>query len=84
MGVRNRKKILKHRRRAQEQAAAAANGSGTGVGIHEKGSGFDDEEDLDIEMTESGLALSETRLASVEREKGGRDREERDEVGAAG
>jgi hypothetical protein len=55
-----------------------------GVGIHEKGSGFDDEEDLDIETTESGLALSETRLVSVEQEKGGRDREEQDEVGAAG
>jgi hypothetical protein len=84
MGVRNRKKILKRRRRARERAAAAANGSGTGVGIHGKGSGFDDEEDLDIETTESGLALSETRLAGVEREKGGGDREERDEVGAAG
>lgn len=84
MGVRNRKKILKRRRRARERAAAAANGSGTGVGIHGKGSGFDDEEDLDIETTGSGLALSETRLASVEREKGGGDREERGEVGAAG
>jgi hypothetical protein len=62
---------------------AAVNRSGTGVGIHWKGSGFDDEEDLDIETTESGLALSESRLASVEREKGGEDREERDEVGAA-
>jgi hypothetical protein len=84
MGVRNRKKILKRRRRARERAAAAANGSGTGVGIHGKGSGFDDEEDLDIETTGSGLALSETRLASVERDKGGGDREERGEVGAAG
>jgi hypothetical protein len=84
MGVRNRKKILKRRRRARERAAAAANGSGTGVGIHGKGSGFDDEEDLDIETTVSGLALSETRLASVERDKGGGDREERDELGTAG
>lgn len=84
MGVRNRKKILKRRRRARERAAAAANGSGTGVGIHGKGSGFDDEEDLDIERTGSGLALSERRLASVERDKGGGDREEREEVGAAG
>jgi hypothetical protein len=84
MVVRNRKKILKCRRRAREQAVAAANRSGMGVGIHEKGSGFDDEEDLDIKTTESGLALSEMRLASVEQEKGGRDREEQDEVGAAG
>lgn len=81
IGVRNRKKILKRRRRARERAAAAANGSGTGVGIHGKGSGFDDEEDLDIETTGSGLALSERRLASVEREKGGGDR---GQVGAAG
>jgi hypothetical protein len=78
------KKILKRRRRARERAAAAANRSGTGVGIHGKGSRFDDEEDLDIETTESGLALSETRLASVKREKGGGDREEQDEVGAVG
>ncbi len=84
IGVRNRKKILKRRRRARERAAAAANGSGTGVGIHGKGSGFDDEEDLDIETSGSGLALSETRLACVEREKGGGDREERGELGAAG
>jgi len=75
MGVRNRKKILKRRRRARERAAAAANGSGTGVGSHGKGSGFDDEEDLDMERTGSGLALSERRLASVEREKGGGDSE---------
>jgi hypothetical protein len=84
MGVRNRKKILKRRRRARERAAAAANGSGTGVGIHGKGSGFDDEEDLDNETSGSGLALSETRLAPVERDKGGGDREGRGEVGAAG
>ena len=84
MGVRNRKKILKRRRRARERAAAAANGSGTGVGIHGKGSGLDDEEDLDIETSGSGLALSETRLANVEREKGGGDREERGSVGEAG
>ncbi|KAH9004590.1 hypothetical protein EDB86DRAFT_2884224 [Lactarius hatsudake] len=71
MGVRNRKKILKRRRRARERAAAAANGSGTGVGVHGKGSGFDDEEDLDFETTSSGLALSQTRLAKVEREKDG-------------
>ena len=71
IGVRNRKKILKRRRRARERAAAAANGSGTGVGVHGKGSGFDDEEDLDFETTGSGLALSQTRLAKVEREKGG-------------
>ncbi|KAH9175940.1 hypothetical protein EDB89DRAFT_1942750 [Lactarius sanguifluus] len=71
MGVRNRKKILKRRRRARERAAAAANGSGTGVGVHGKGSGFDDEEDLDFETTSSGLALSQTRLARVEREKDG-------------
>ena len=77
MGVRNRKKILKRRRRARERAAAAANGSGTGVGSHGKGSGFDDEEDLDIESCGPGLALSERRLASVEREKGGGDREQR-------
>ena len=75
MGVRNRKKILKRRRRARERAAAAANGSGTGVGSHGKGSGLDDEEDLDIETSGPGLALGETRLASVEREKGGGDRE---------
>ena len=84
MGVRNRKKILKRRRRARERAAAAANGSGTGVGMHGKGSGFDDEEDLDIERTGSGLALSSTRLASVERDKGGGDREEGGELGGAG
>lgn len=84
MGVRNRKKILKRRRRARERAAAAANGSGTGVGVHGKGSGFDDEEDLDIETTGSGLALGQTRLANVEREKGGGDRERLVEVGAAG
>ena len=73
MGVRNRKKILKRRRRARERAAAAANGSGTGVGGDVKGSGFDDEEDLDIETRAgSGLALScQTRLAKVERDKGG-------------
>ncbi|KAI0255734.1 hypothetical protein BJV78DRAFT_1172953 [Lactifluus subvellereus] len=71
IGIRNRKKILKRRRRARERAAAAANGSGTGVGVHMKGSGFDDEEDLDIETTGSGLALSQTRLAKVERDKGG-------------
>jgi hypothetical protein len=71
MGVRNRKKILKRRRRARERAAAAANGSGTGVGMHGKGSGLDDEEDLDVERSGSGLALGETRLASVERDKGG-------------
>ena len=82
MGVRNRKKILKRRRRARERAAAAANGSGAG-GVHGKGSEFDDEEDLDIETTSPGLALSETRLAKAEREKGGGDREQR-EVGAAG
>ena len=76
MGVRNRKKILKRRRRARERAAAAANGSGTGVGNPGKGSGSDDEEDLDDETTGSGLALSERRLASVEREKGGGDREQ--------
>lgn len=76
MGVRNRKKILKRRRRARERAAAAANGSGTGVGNPGKGSGFDDEEDLDDETTGSGLALSERRLASVEREKGGGDRDQ--------
>ena len=81
MGVRNRKKILKRRRRARERAAAAANGSGTGVGIHGKGSGFDDEEDLDIETTVSGLALGSRRFASVEREKGGTDREERGQGG---
>jgi hypothetical protein len=52
--------------------------------MHGKGSGFDDEEDLDIETSGSGLALSETRLASVEREKGGGDREEGVLVGAAG
>ncbi len=84
MGVRNRKKILKRRRRARERAAAAANGSGTGVGVDGKGSGFDDEEDLDVETSGSGLALSERRLASVEREKGGGDRESRGELGAAG
>ena len=75
MGVRNRKKILKRRRRARERAAAAANGSGTGVVVHGKGSGVDDEEDLDIETTGSGLALGQTRLANVEREKGGGDRD---------
>jgi hypothetical protein len=75
IGVRNRKKILKRRRRARERAAAAANGSGTGVGVHVKGSGFDDEPDLDIDTTGSGLALNQTRLAKVERDKGG-DREE--------
>ena len=84
VGVRNRKKILKRRRRARERAAAAANGSGTGVGVHGKGSGFDDEEDLDIETTGSGLALGQTRLANVEREKGGGDRERLAEPGAAG
>ena len=71
MGVRNRKKILKRRRRARERAAAAANGSGTGVGVHGKGSGFDDEGDLDFETAGSGLALGQTRLAKVEREKDG-------------
>jgi len=85
-GVRNRKRILKRRRRARERAAAAANGSGTGAGVHGKGSGLDDEEDLDIETTSSGLALGQTRLANVEREKGGGDRdiEQLAELGAAG
>jgi hypothetical protein len=54
--------------------------------VHGKGSGLDDEEDLDIETTSSGLALGQTRLANVEREKGGGDRdiEQLAELGAAG